>query len=435
MTIHTVKTYIIHCVSFLKKTLKNTEQKYTWGNIEEILPKGYYEVLDNLRNTQYYNAVEFHFRENGQRIEIRLMTNGRGHKYIALYLFSNTNVAKVYVDQDMENNCVLNGSLRRTLLIYDNENIFVAKTRGNTFYPANVSDFRYAPIEICELLLPRFSNGSMIWKDFISEKFFPPIKVNELSQYHNKKDFFEKQFGIELPNSVNKQSFLKTYAACCAKGYIKAEQLSYLLSDKEVKELYFIPNKHNKKHIAAQYLKMYLHQRHTNVNSDIISDYVDFSISLKEPIDILARKRKISEYHDMLTDRLIQKANHGKKLVIPETPLKYLTLPKEFSLLNTKKALAFEGKRNHNCVGAYVDFVNNGNCVIYTADINGEHLTIEICYKKSRNKNKKYDFYVNQCYTTYNKNCKQETLRYVKECVERSSDKAIEKYTAANSIK
>ena len=43
--------------------------QYRRNIIVEILPKGYYEVLDNLRNTQYYNAVEFHFRDNVLRYD------------------------------------------------------------------------------------------------------------------------------------------------------------------------------------------------------------------------------------------------------------------------------------------------------------------------------------------------------------------------------
>ena len=104
---------------------------------------------------------------------------------------------------------------------------------------------------------------------------------------------------------------------------------------------------------------------------------------------------------------MIFKANYGKKLVIPETPLKYLKLPKEFILLTTKS-------------------------LVYAADIDGEHLTIDIRCRKSRKKNKKYDFYVCQCYKSYNKPCKNETLQYVQECVEHSTEKAVEKYIKVN---
>ncbi len=412
----------------------------TWDSIKdtltvvEILPKGFYDVINNLNGLQhkeYLSTLKLGFNDKGQQIVIRLRENKDGAKYVVLKVYSKTNYADIYVGKETEQWHIIQGSLKRNVLIYNSKDIYIANSKGNSFYSAKVSDFKYAPIEISQFILSRYSEGSMIWKDFLSESFFPPIMVNELSQHHNKKEFFEKQFNVDLPNSVNKLPFLKTYAACCAKDYIIPEQIPFLFYDTEEIDFDFLPNKRNKKDIAAKYLKLYIRRKNMTANKDVISDYVDFSMTLKEPIDILAGKKKISEYHNMLTDRIIQKANHGKKLVIPETPLKYLTLPKEFHLLTTKKALMFEGKRNHNCVGAYVNIINNGKCVVYAADINGEHLTIDIRYKKSRKKNKTYDFYVNQCYTTYNKNCKQETLRYVKECVERSSDKAIEKYTVA----
>lgn len=87
------------------------------------------------------------------------------------------------------------------------------------------------------------------------------------------------------------------------------------------------------------------------------------------------------------------------------------------------------------CVGGYVDNINKGRCIIYTANIDGEHLTIDIRYRKSRKKNKKFDFYVCQCYKSYNQPCKNDTLQYVKECVERSSEKAVEKYITVNNAK
>lgn len=92
-----------------------------------------------------------------------------------------------------------------------------------------------------------------------------------------------------------------------------------------------------------------------------------------------------------------------------------------------------EGERNHNCVGGYVDRINKGKCIVYAADIDGEHLTIDIRCRKSRKKNKKYDFYVCQCYKSYNRSCKSETLQYVKDCVENSSEKAEQKYIQANN--
>lgn len=415
--------------------LKYTVHKGKWITTVTILPKGFYEVINNLQHKEYLYTLKIGFNDKGQQIEICLREKKDGTKYVVLKLYSKTSYVKIdNAGKETERWNTVHDSLKRTFLIYNSKDIYTASPKGNTFYPATISDFKYAPIEISKFILPLYSNGSMIWKDFLSENFFPPIMVNELSHFHNKKEFFEKQFNVDLPNSVNKLPFLKTYAACCAKDYIISEQIPFLFSDTKEIDFSFLPNKRNKKEIATTYLKLYIRRKNKTANEDVVSDYIDFSLTLKEPIDILAGKKKISEYHDILTDRMIFKANYGKKLVIPETPLKYLKLPKEFILLNTKKALIFEGKRNHNCVGAYVDIINKGKCIVYTADINGEHLTIDIRYRKSRKKNKKYDFYVCQCYKSYNKPCKNETLQYVQECVEHSTEKAVEKYIKVNGV-
>ena len=402
-----------------------------------ILPKGFYEVINSLQHKEYLHTLNIGFKDKGQRIEIYLKEKEDKTKYVVLKVFSHTNHIKTDYDVECEHYYTVYNILKRTFLIYNSKDIYTVSPKslkGNKFYPAAVSDFMYAPIEISKYILPLYSNGSMIWKDFLAEKFFPPIKLNELSDYHNKKEFFEKQFSIELPKSVNKLPFLKTYAVCCAKDYIKPEQFLFLLSDMQDIDFSFLPNKRNKKTIATDYLKKYICKKNKTVNRNVVSDYIDFSLTLKEPIDILAGKKKILEYHDTLTDRMIFKINYGKKLVIPETPLKYLKLPKEFILLNTKKALIFEGNRNHNCVGGYVDNINKGRCIVYATDIDGEHLTIDIRCRKSRKKNKKYEFYVCQCYKAYNQPCKDKTLQYVKECVEDSSEKAVEKYIKINNV-
>lgn len=124
------------------------------------------------------------------------------------------------------------------------------------------------------------------------------------------------------------------------------------------------------------------------------------------------------------------KANRSSKTQIRETPLKYLKMPKEFVRLKTQEALIAEGKRNHNCVGGYWKRVLEGKSLIYSADIQNEHLTIEIRFCKTRSKTKKYNFYINQCYKAYNRPCSPSVLEYVKECLESNSENAIKEFNA-----
>lgn len=148
------------------------------------------------------------------------------------------------------------------------------------------------------------------------------------------------------------------------------------------------------------------------------------AMELKEKIDIKAGKKKIRKLHDEYAERLLKKKHRGK-IKIPETPLKYLKLPKEFILLDAPGALCQEQKRQHNCVSSYIGRIEKGSCIIYSADVNGEHVTIEIRYRKTRGK---YTFILPQCLKMWNECCSEETLKYVKEQVKEAGEQAVKKY-------
>lgn len=161
------------------------------------------------------------------------------------------------------------------------------------------------------------------------------------------------------------------------------------------------------------------------IEQSIINDYIDFSLQQGKPIDIFANKKKIITLHNELTKEIIEKANKRCKIIIPDTPLKYLKLPKEFVLLATRKALRNEGNLNHNCVGGYGKAITSGKCVVYSANIQDEHLTIEIRCRKAKSH---YELYVSQCYKAYNQPCSEDTLAYVNDCLKQCSKRAIDKY-------
>ena len=99
----------------------------------------------------------------------------------------------------------------------------------------------------------------------------------------------------------------------------------------------FIPSKRRCKEIGKNYIKSILKQKVTEevlYEFDFfIDDYVEMAMELKEKIDIKAGKKKIRKLHDEYAERLLKKKHRGK-IKIPETPLKYLKLPKEFILLD-----------------------------------------------------------------------------------------------------
>ena len=220
------------------------------------------------------------------------------------------------------------------------------------------------------------------------------------------------------------------YAIGCAAKYIEPEQME-LLFEKEYwvdKVQDFMLSKRRCKEIGKTHIKSILKQRVMDNDSYefnfFIGDYVEMAMELKEKIDIKAGKKKIRKLHDEYAERLLKKKHRGK-IKIPETPLKYLKLPKEFILLDAPGALCQEQKRQHNCVSSYIGRIENGSCIIYSADINGEHVTIEIRYRKTRGK---YTFIVPQCLKMWNECCSEETLKYVKEQVKEAGEQAVKKY-------
>lgn len=399
--------------------LNNKERTDTTRFLSDILP-----IIKK------YNITSFSYKSNTLQQLIKICKTQNfttENEYIAISLY------RIYRydfslkgDEDYSN--YPQKSLYKTFLFYNDKKIYVKSGENSKFYPCYVRDVLWFPSELQALIFKHFSSDSLFYKDVLREKFDAPIKIDDLNTYHTKKEYLEKLFKVQLPTAINKKDLFESYSFCCALKYIKSEQTDYLFSLSEIVDYKYSPTLRKRKIIAKNVISSLLKSRNPTLNKDVINDYINYSMELKQPIDILAGKRKIQHYHDELTDRMIKKSLHGKKLVIPETPLKYLKLSKDFRLLNSKKALITEGMINHNCVGGYVDRVNKGSCIIYSADINGEHLTIEIKYKKSRKKDIPYTFYVAQCYKAYNIECSQETYNYVLSSVENASMKAIEKF-------
>lgn len=369
-------------------------------------------------------CVTFHLKESVHSICIKRKVKEDSTTYIVIDLNHPNNKINIFLDD--KNNItweISNKSVQKTILIFEN-NVYSVNQKEK-YYPVSVHDLEFFPMEIKETIFSAYS-GNNSWKDFISENFYPPIKLVELTEYHNKKDYCEKLFNVRLPQSANKIPFKLLYALCCSKDYIHPEQFLLLFSWKVSINYDITPSKRKKKHIAKKYLKTFFKSRIENINEYILTDYIDMSIEMKQPIDITAGKKRIQTLHNELIDRTLAKEYRGIELSIPQTPMKYLCLPKEFILLKNKKALILEGKLNHNCVGTYVNRINSGHSIVYAATIKGEHLTIEIKYRKSKSKKLPYKIYVSQCYKAYNKVPDKDITEYVKDCVDMAAPKAIE---------
>lgn len=364
------------------------------------------------------------------KVQNRISENDK--PYLTIMIFTSHSIG---IDWNNTNNIKLKMyNPYRNIIIHENKSIY-SSTKNHKYFPISASDLEhYLPDEVKRELFLLHSEKTYFWKDMIQDNFYPPIKLTDISKYHNKKEYFEKLFKIELPSSINKRNSKAIYYLCCAAKYINQNQLNILfnsdfddIAESELSEDRIKLSIRNRKEIGQRCLYHIMRNRNPNISKDTLIDYLDMAVELKEPVDITAGKKKIYKLHDEYVHRYIAKANRGIKFVIPETPLKYLELPEPFYLIKTKSALQLEGEINDNCVGTYLQKINDGHCIIYTADIDEQHLTIDIRYNKTSKK-----FSVNQCYKKHNQPCKEETLEYVKKTVQEHSKQAITMYQKRN---
>lgn len=432
-------TFCEHLYKEILESYQNAE-KYRINKEEEFKVRIEYipNELEDYFNNFFSDKVSFikvYLKNPVYMIDLKLGINETGENYLAVCVHSRVKYL-CFSARERQYFLARKGSFKNSLLIYSPQCIYSVNSRV-MFYPATFKTLKNFPAELLSILLPHFSE-SLLWKDFLADNFYPPVKIDELSNYYNKKDYLEKIFDLCLPKSVNRVSLKHSYALCCSLKYIKPEQTQSIFHSKYNFNPVYNIDRRKKKTIAGEYLKQLICERLAVTGVDvrmqsIISDYVDFSLKLNIQIDIFAGKKKITRLHDEMAEEIMRNANRGLKIKIPETPLKYLKLPKEFVLLKTQNALEAEGNYNHNCVGGYGEAIKKGRCVIYSADIQNEHLTIEIKFRKLRNSKKEYKFYINQCMQKYNEPCSKEVLDYVNECLESCSENAIKKFLDFNN--
>lgn len=389
----------------------------------EYIPIGFSEHIDNIKALDGISSyARFSLKKHLCKINAEVYTKESGESSLELYVYSDLKIICYNLSNDKW--YLENGNVKKKIIIFSKNDVYSMSNTNYRLYPTSFKDLNIFPKGLISVLLPYFTE-SHIWKDFINDNFFPPVRFNELDLYYNKKDYLEKTFKLNLPKSINKLPLKQSYALCCAVKYIKTEQQQRIFSLKFDFDKSYNIDKRKRKSIAALYLKSLLSARLKGIDKSIVNDYIDFSLQQRRPVDIFAGKRKIIALHNELADEIIMKSNKRCKVEIPNTPLKHLKMPKEFVLLKTQKALIDEGKINHNCVGGYGKMITSGQCVVYSANIRNEHLTIEIRFRKLRNS---YKFYVSQCYKAYNTPCSEDVLAYVNECLENCSEKAITKY-------
>lgn len=229
------------------------------------------------------------------KVQNRISENNK--PYLTITIFTSHSIG---IDWNNTNNIKLKMyNPYRNIIIHENKSIY-SSTKNHKYFPISASDLEYyLPDEVKRELFLLQSGKTYFWKDMIQDNFYPPIKLTDISKYHNKKEYFEKLFKIELPSSINKRNSKAIYYLCCAAKYINQNQLNILfnsdfddIAESELSEDRIKLSIRNRKEIGQRCLYHIMRNRNPNISKDTLIDYLDMAVELKEPVDITAGKKK-----------------------------------------------------------------------------------------------------------------------------------------------
>lgn len=105
--------------------------------------------------------------------------------YLAVNAYTPTNYVTLYIrENDMKEYAIkCSGRKRTTLLAYDDGGIVTSKgddSMSRKYYPTTVKNVMTLPVEAAEVIMGNFSKGSLLYKDFLADRFFSTLPVMEL---------------------------------------------------------------------------------------------------------------------------------------------------------------------------------------------------------------------------------------------------------------
>lgn len=411
---------------------KFTSFEFIYFNNNYDIVKQFAETYEKIYKTDN-NPVDVELKIRTMRLEITISDyiaiTVQPYQWVELYWDRNFKKLKISTTTKIGN--------EQVMLIYNDGSIYSQKKNSKQFYPSSIHKVLDLPPEIAELIFQFCTYKNYFYKDFLNENYQSTLALNNLQKYHNKSEYMNDVFPIaNFPNKSNKLKFSNLYMIGSAAKYVLPEQISLLFEDAFLCDDYyhkFMPVRINRKCCAEEYLKAIFRKRFQdkgdidwyNSYYYIIDDYIDMAIELGEKINLKERKRNILQLHDCYCDRIAVKeaAKGRRKLQIPETPLKYLELPDNYKKLEKYNEFVSEGKKQHNCVARYISSVENGKCMIFSATVNDERLTIEIRKTKT-------SFEITQCLKHFNERCLPETFKIVETDVKNATENAYKKYNA-----
>ena len=128
------------------------------------------------------------------KVQNRISENNK--PYLTITIFTSHSIG---IDWNNTNNIKLKMyNPYRNIIIHENKSIY-SSTKNHKYFPISASDLEYyLPDEVKRELFLLQSGKTYFWKDMIQDNFYPPIKLTDISKYHNKKEYFEKLFKIEF---------------------------------------------------------------------------------------------------------------------------------------------------------------------------------------------------------------------------------------------
>lgn len=149
-----------------------------------------------------------------------------------------------------------------------------------------------------------------------------------------------------------------------------------------------------------KYSEKYINYQ-SSEDCELVPDIFNMLNTLKEPVDFrkMLNENRAWKYHN----ELVKKINLKKAETIPDRKLKihneYDILIKalcdKYELIDNEKRLYLEGQRQHNCVYSYLDYIERGECIIFSHVDNNKRFTVAFYVSEGK-------YYINQLSGKYN---------------------------------
>ena len=226
----------IHKLMFQKmKNICKSEKPgwIVWNEAENELTSCFIEDFDLIeKNLNFANSHIPSNRKQSHSISVGI----RPSKMITLTFWGNYLAIKTYKDIDSvhlslslskdEYTIECYGIRDIAILIYPDGAVMTARPNfDRKYYPTTVKNvIQRLPGDIQKALFEELAGNSLLYKDFMTDKFLATMRLTDLDKKCNKLDYFQSAFpDVAFPKTANKMNCYELYAIGCAEKYIEPE--------------------------------------------------------------------------------------------------------------------------------------------------------------------------------------------------------------------